>query len=79
MPFGRPVEASLILSPTPFVIEGQKMITQQLWFGCFHGRSSSASAEKKKAYKTTTERKSFGELFWPQRKTFQAGGGYKAL
>ena len=33
--------------------------------------------EKKKAYTTTTERKSFGELFWPQRKTFQAGGGYK--
>ena len=32
---------------------------------------------KKKAYTTTTERKSFGELFWPQRKTFQAGGGYK--
>ena len=26
---------------------------------------------------TTTEGKSFGELFWPQRKTFQAGGGYK--
>ena len=26
---------------------------------------------------TTTERKSFGELFWPQRKTFQVGGGYK--
>ena len=35
--------------------------------------------EKKKAYTTTTERKSFGELFWPQRKTFQAGGGYKNL
>ena len=34
-------------------------------------------AEKKKAYTTTGERKSFGELFWPQRKTFQAGGGYK--
>ena len=33
--------------------------------------------KKKKAYTTTTERKSFGELFWPQRKTFQAGGGYK--
>ena len=33
-------------------------------------------AEKKKVYTTTTERKSFGELFWPQRKTFQAGGGY---
>ena len=33
--------------------------------------------EKKKTYTTTTERKSFGELFWPQRKTFQAGGGYK--
>ena len=25
---------------------------------------------------TTTEKKSFGELFWPQRKIFQAGGGY---
>ena len=34
-------------------------------------------SEKKKAYTTTTERKSFGELFWPQRKTFQAGGEYK--
>ena len=34
-------------------------------------------AEKTKAYTTTTERKSFGELFWPQRKTFHAGGGYK--
>ena len=34
-------------------------------------------AEKKKTYTTTTERKSFGELFWSQRKTFQAGGGYK--
>ena len=33
--------------------------------------------EKKKAYTTNIERKSFGELFWPQRKTFQAGGGYK--
>ena len=34
-------------------------------------------SEKKKAYTTTTKRKSFGELFWPQRETFQAGGGYK--
>ena len=34
-------------------------------------------AEKKKAYTTTTERKSFGELFWPQRITFQVGGGYQ--
>ena len=34
--------------------------------------------EKKKAYTTTTtERKSFGELFWLQRKTFQTGGRYK--
>ena len=33
--------------------------------------------EKTKAYTTTTEGKSFGELFWPQRKTFQVGGGYK--
>ena len=33
--------------------------------------------EKKKTYTTTTERKSFGELFWPQRRTFQAGGSYK--
>ena len=32
---------------------------------------------EEKAYTTTTERKSLGELFWPQRKTFQAGGGYK--
>ena len=35
------------------------------------------AAEKKKACTITTERKSFGKLFWPQRKTFQAGGGYK--
>ena len=35
------------------------------------------SSGKKKKYTTTTERKSFGELFWPQRKTFQVGGGYK--
>ena len=34
-------------------------------------------SEKTKAYTTTTERKSFGELFWSQRETFQAGGGYK--
>ena len=34
-------------------------------------------SEKKRAYTTTTERKSFGELFWSQRKTFQACGGYK--
>ena len=33
--------------------------------------------EKKKTYTTTTKRKSFGELFWLQRKAFQAGGGYK--
>ena len=33
-------------------------------------------AETKKTYTTTTERKSFGEPFWPQRKTFQAGGRY---
>ena len=26
---------------------------------------------------TTTERKSFGELSWPQTRTFQAGGRYK--
>ena len=26
-----------------------------------------------KAYTTTTERKSFGGLFWTKRKTFQAG------
>ena len=36
-----------------------------------------AKAEKTKAYTTTTERKSFGEFFWPQRKTFQAGGRYE--
>ena len=33
--------------------------------------------EKKKAYTTTNKRKSFGEPFWPQRETFQVGGGYK--
>ena len=32
---------------------------------------------EEKAYTTTTERKSLGELFWPQRETFQAGGGYE--
>ena len=40
-------------------------------------RTRRLGAEKKKTYTTTTERKSFGELFWPKRKTFQAGGGYK--
>ena len=30
-----------------------------------------------KTYTTSTERQSFGELFWPQRQTFQVGGGYK--
>ena len=35
------------------------------------------TTEKKKAYTTTTERKSFGELFWPQKKTFRVSGGYK--
>ena len=33
--------------------------------------------EKKTTYTTTTERRSLGELFSPQRKTFQAGGRYK--
>ena len=28
------------------------------------------SIREEKAYMTTTERKSFGELFWPQRKNF---------
>ena len=36
------------------------------------------TAGKKKADTTTTERKSFRERFWPQRKTVQAGGGYKS-
>ena len=37
-----------------------------------------SKSEKKKAHTTTTERKSIMEkFFWPQRKTFQAGGGYK--
>ena len=31
---------------------------------------SKPSSEKKKAYTTTTERESFGDLFWLQRKTF---------
>ena len=44
----------------------------------FVSRDSSSDTEKEKVYTTTTtERKSLGELFWPQRKTFQAGGGYK--
>ena len=37
---------------------------------------SEASA-KKKAYNTTTERASCGELFWTQRRAFQAGGRYR--
>ena len=40
-------------------------------------RRLGTTPEKKKAYTTTTARKPFGELFWPQRKTFQVGGGYK--
>ena len=32
---------------------------------------------EERTYTTTTERKSIGELFWPQRKTFQASGRYK--
>ena len=40
-------------------------------------RAGQHITEKKKAYTTTTERKFFGELFWPQRKTFQVGGGCK--
>ena len=46
-------------------------------FGGFDENGENDEAEKKKAYTTTTERKSFGELFWPKRKTFQTGGGYK--
>ena len=42
-----------------------------------HPDLQSPYAEKKNAYTTTTERKSFGELFWPKRKTSQASGGYK--
>ena len=42
-----------------------------------HCADLNTEAEKRKAYTTTTERKSFGELFWPKRKTFQAGGGYQ--
>ena len=40
-------------------------------------RSDWGRNREEKTYTTTTERKSFGEPFWPQRKTFQAGGGYK--
>ena len=36
-----------------------------------------AYREEKKRTQPPTERKSFGELFSPQRKTFQAGGGYE--
>ena len=42
------------------------------WF-CAGGQG----AAEMEVYTTTTERKYFGELFWPQRKTFQAGGRYK--
>ena len=56
-----------------------------LGYGVFRGAETRTGAVrfslplsgKKKAYTTTTERKSFGELFWLQRKTFQASGGYK--
>ena len=45
--------------------------------GRFCGGFLGLAAEKQEACTTTTERISFGELFWPQRKTFQASGGYK--
>ena len=41
------------------------------------GNAHRVCREDKSVYTTTTERKSFGELFWPRRKPFQAGGGYK--
>ena len=44
----------------------------------FESFSSQLFAEKKKAYTTTAERKSFGELFWLQRRTFHTGGRYKS-
>ena len=43
----------------------------------FKSVPGSAQHQRRKTYTTTTERKSFGEPFWPQRKTFQIGGGYK--
>ena len=52
-------------------------VSKQLFGNSRGGHRIGLDAEKKKAYTTITERKSFGELFWSQRKTFQAGGGYK--
>ena len=42
-------------------------------------RDAGEEAEKKKAYATTTGKQIFGELFWPQTKTFQAGGRHGTL
>ena len=35
--------------------------------------------EKKRTRPPQKKKKPFGELFWPQKNIFQAGGGYKAL
>ena len=61
--------------PTPYSHRPWNSIIKDMYK--WTERVRMAGTEKKKAYTTTTERKSFGELFWPQRKTFQAGGGYK--
>ena len=50
---------------------------RKTWENCGKNSGLSGRAEKRKAYTTTTERKSFEELLWPQRKAFQVGGGYK--
>ena len=76
----------VLIELKPFVLKGkalgEKVLKsakkcEQLWtilpFSC----CPLVFLWKKKAYTTTTERKSFGELFWPQRKTFQAGGRYQ--
>ena len=82
-PFPTTPAKRMLSQENPISIQG---ITVQMgisWLRtCFSGVGgnrgfSDHKTEKKKAYTTTTKRLSFEELFWCQRKTFQAGGGYK--
>ena len=61
------------------IVRGLPFFTAWIHIGGVLRSFYTAWAERKKVHMhtTTTERKYFGELFWPQRKTFQAGGGYK--
>ena len=58
-------------------LENKKAISVETFALSLENFAVFAIQRRTKAYTTTAERKSFGELFWPQRKTFQAGGGYK--